>query len=118
MPEPRENIENNFVPLEGAKLSETDKQRTVSRQEKIKTLQQKETTPTVSDASPAIKAVSETKFDFGIPKIDFDAATMETAYDLLGDPTNALAKITARRLNELDTEYKGQVTYADLTSGS
>ena len=27
---------------------------------------------------------SETKFDFGIPKIDFDAATMETAYDLLG----------------------------------
>ena len=60
---------------------------------------------------------SETKFDFGIPKIDFDAATMETAYDLLGDPTNALAKITARRLNELDTEYQGQVTYADLTSG-
>ena len=60
---------------------------------------------------------SETKYDFGIPKIDFDAPTMETAYDLLGDPTRALAEITAERLNELDTEYKGQITYRELASG-
>ena len=44
--------------LEGAKLSETDRERTLSRQENIKSLQQEETTiPPVSDASPSMNAV-------------------------------------------------------------
>ena len=73
--------------IEGAKLSDSDREKTLSRQEKIKALQQKEVMPTVSDASPSISAVRPA------PPAQADPQTRQKYAALFpNDPTSAMIK--------------------------